>query len=64
VGAIPARPGFVAKLQRRAVTAKLAQQTVQRCRRLRDPAVLPHLAAQATRRNRNDDAILVNIQSG
>jgi hypothetical protein len=62
VDAIPARPRFVAKPQPRAVAAKLAQQTVQRRRRVRDPAVLPHLAAQATRRHRNDDAILVNIQ--
>src|SRR4029077_6200375 len=60
--AIPARSRFVAKPQPHAVAAKLAQQTVQRRRRVRDPAVLPHLAAQAARRHRDDDAVLVNIE--
>src|SRR6516165_7481136 len=40
----------------------LAQQTIQRRRRVRDPAVLPHFAAQAARRHRDDNAVLVNIE--
>jgi len=60
--AIAARTRFVAKPQRHAVAAKLAPQTVQRRRRVRDPAVFPHLAAQAARRHRDDNAFLVNIQ--
>src|SRR6516225_994344 len=53
--AIPARSRFVAKPQRDAVAAKLAKQTVQRRRRVRNPAVLPHLAAQPARRYRDDN---------
>ena len=48
LNAITARPHLVAKPQRHAVAAELAQQTVQRRRRVRDPAVLPYLAARAT----------------
>ena len=60
--AIPARSRFVAKPQGHAVAAELAQQTVERRRCVRDPAVLPHLAVQAARRHRDDDAVLVNIE--
>ena len=62
LNAITTRSCFVAKPQYHAVAAKLAQQTVQRRRRVRDPAVLPHLAAQAARRHSDDDAVLVNIE--
>ena len=62
VDAITARPCLVAKPQLHAVAAELAQQTVQRRRCVRDPAVLSHLAAQAALRHRDDDAVLVNIQ--
>jgi hypothetical protein len=62
LNAIAARPGFVTKPQALAVAAELAQQTVQRRRRIRDPAVFPYLAAQTARRYRNDDPFLVNIK--
>ena len=62
LNAITTRSCLVAKPQCHAVAAKLAQQTLQRRRRVRDPAVLPHLAAQAARRHRDDDAVLVNIE--
>src|ERR1700730_16296357 len=58
--AIPARSRFVAKPQPHAVAAELAQQTVQG--RVGDPAVLPHFAAQAARRHRDDNPFLVNIE--
>ena len=63
LNAITARSGFVTKPQAHAVAAELAQQTVQRRRRIRDPAVLPYLAAQTARRYRNDDPFLVNIKT-
>jgi hypothetical protein len=36
---------------------KLVQQTVQRRRFVRDPAVLPHVAAPAAFRHRDDDRL-------
>ena len=62
LNAITARPRFITKPQGHAVAAELAQQTVQRRRPVRDPAVLPHLAPQAALRHRDDDAFLVNIK--
>jgi hypothetical protein len=62
LNAITARPRFVAKPQGHAVAAELLQQPVQRRRCVRDPPVLPHLAAQATRGHRDNNAILVNIK--
>ena len=62
LNAIPARSRLVAKPQAHAVAAELAQQTVQRRRRVGDPAVLAHLAAQAALRHRDNDAFLVNIK--
>ena len=62
VDAIAARPCFIAKSQGYAVATELAQQTVQRRRRVRDPAVLPHLAPQTASCRRDHDAFLVNIK--
>jgi hypothetical protein len=58
LNAVAARPGSVTKPQVHAVAAELAQQSVQRRRRIRDAAVLPYLAAQTARRYRNDDPSL------
>jgi hypothetical protein len=63
VNAIAAWPRFVAKSQGHPVAAELAQQTLQRRRRVGDPAILPHLAAQAALRHRDNDAFLVNIKT-
>jgi len=62
LNAITARSRFVAKPQGRAVAAELAQQMVQRRRRVRDPAAFSYLAPQAARGHRNNDALLVNIK--
>ena len=62
LNAIPARPRLVAKPQSHAVAAELAQQTVERRRRVGDAAILPNLAAQPAIGNRDDDAFLVNIK--
>src|SRR5207253_6650957 len=62
LNAITARPRLVAKPQNHAVAAELAHQTVQRRRRVRDPAILPNLAAQPAIGDRDDDAFLVNIE--
>jgi hypothetical protein len=59
LNAITARPRLVAKPQCHTVATELAQQTVQHRRRVADPAVLPHLAAQTARRHRDSDALLV-----
>jgi hypothetical protein len=40
----------------------LPSRRSNRRRRVRNPAVLPHLAAQAARRHRDDNAFLVNIE--
>jgi hypothetical protein len=37
-------------------------ETLQRCQGIRDPTVVPHLAPQATFRDRHDDPVLVNIK--
>src|SRR6266851_9771586 len=58
----PNDPILVAKPQGRAVAAELAPHTVQRRRRVREPAVFPYLAPQAARGHRNNDAFLVNIK--
>jgi hypothetical protein len=63
LNAITARSRLVAKPQDPAVDAELVLQPVQRRRRVRDPAVFPHLTPQAARRYRNDNAFLVNVQS-
>jgi hypothetical protein len=42
--------------------AKLAQQTVDCRRRVRDPAVFPNLAADTALRQRNSDPVLVNVK--
>jgi hypothetical protein len=63
VNAIAAWPRFVAKSQGHPVAAELAQQTLQRRRRVGDPAILPHLAAHAALRHRDNDAFLVNIKT-
>ena len=63
LNAITARSSLVAKPQSHASVAELAQQTVQRRRRVRDPAVFPHLTTQTARRYRDNDAFLVNIKS-
>src|SRR5271169_3182099 len=55
-------PILVTEPQLHAIAAELAQQTIQRSRCVRDPAVLPHLAPQATRRHRDNNAFLVNIK--
>ena len=62
LNAITAWSRLIAKPQGHAVAAELAQQPVQRRRRVRDPAILPYLAPQAALRHRNDDAFLVNIK--
>ena len=62
LNAIAARPRLVAKPQGHPVVAELLQQPVQRRRCVRDPAILPHLAPQATRGHRDNNAILVNIK--
>jgi hypothetical protein len=62
VDAIAARTRLVAEPEPDALAAEFAHQAVQGRRRVGDPAVLPHLAAQATRRHRDDKAFLVNIE--
>src|SRR5712691_5499394 len=62
LNAIAARPRLVAEPKPDAPAAEPAHQPIQRCRRVRDPAVLPNLAPQAARRDRNDDVFLVNIK--
>jgi hypothetical protein len=42
--------------------AELADQPLQSRRRVRDPAIIPNLAAQAALRYCDDDPLLVNIK--
>src|SRR5215470_2311448 len=42
--------------------AELANQPLQRCWRVRDPAIIPNLAPQPALRDRHDDPVLVNIK--
>jgi len=42
--------------------AELANQPLQSLRRVRDPAVVPNLAAPAAFRERHDDPVLMNIK--
>src|SRR5882762_6064001 len=60
--AIAARTRLVAEPEPDALAAEFAHQAVQGRRRVGDPAVLPHLAAQAAHRHRDDNAFLVNIE--
>src|SRR5216684_8773549 len=62
LNAIAARPRLVAEPKPDALAAEPAHQPIQRCRRVRDPAVLPNLAPRAARGHRNNDAFLVNIK--
>jgi hypothetical protein len=61
--AIPARPGLVAKPQPHPFAAELARQTIQGHRRVDDPAVPPHLAADAALGYRQNDSVLVNVEA-
>jgi hypothetical protein len=56
-----ARSRLEAKPQLYTVAARITQQTVQRRRSVRDPAVLPHVAAQAASR-RDNNGLLVKIE--
>ena len=60
--AIAARPRLIAEPQPHPLLAELANQPLQNRRRVRDTAIFPNLAAQATRRHRDDDRFLVNIK--
>ena len=60
---VTTRPRLIAEPQLRPVLAELANQPLQRRRRVRDPAVVPNLTAQAAFRDRHDDPVLVNIKS-
>jgi len=60
--AITARPGLIAEPQLDPLLAELAGQPLQRRRRVRDPAIFPHLAPPAAFRDRHDDPVLVNIK--
>ena len=61
-GPKPARrndPILIAEPQRYPLLAELASQPPQRCRRVRDPAIVPHLASHAAFRGRYDDPVLI-----
>ena len=60
--AITARPRLIAEPQRHPLLAELVSQPPQRCRRVRDPTIVPHLPPQAAFGDRHDDPILVNIK--
>jgi hypothetical protein len=60
--AVAARAGLIAEPQLHPLVAKLAGQPLQRCRRVRDPAVVSNLAPQAAFGYRHDDPVLVNIK--
>ncbi len=62
VNDVTKQPRLVTGPQLHAVAPELALQRIQRCRCVRDPAVLPHLAPQATRRRRDNNVFLVNIK--
>jgi len=54
---------FRSKPQAHVVAAEIAQQAIQRPRRIHDPAVLSYLAAQSARRYRNDDPFITLMAS-
>jgi hypothetical protein len=60
--AITARPRLIAEPQLDPLLAELAGQPPQRRRRVRDPAVSPHLAPPAAFCDRHDDPVLVNVK--
>src|SRR6202022_3391201 len=60
--AAAARAALIAEPQPPPLGAKLAGQPLQRCRRVRDPAVVSNLAPQAAFGYRHDDPVLVNIK--
>jgi hypothetical protein len=57
--AITARPRLITEPQLHPLLAELASQSPQRRGRVRDPAIFPHLAPQATFRDRHDDPVLI-----
>jgi hypothetical protein len=54
---------FVAEAKPHRFTAELARHAIQGCRRVRNPAVLPYLAADALLGYRHNDPLLVNVEA-
>ena len=63
LNSVAARPRLVAEAKPHPFTAELARHAIECRRRVRNPAVLPYLAADAILGYRHNDPLLVNVQT-